>query len=124
GDDAVRHFIGELERIAKAQAGRPGAMALIALDGEDAWEHYPFNGYYFLQGLYAALASHPLLELTTLGEALEQHPQRHPLRRVVAGSWVHGTLSTWIGDRDKNAAWDLLVQAKLATDVVLADESL
>ena len=74
GDDAVRHFIGELERIAKAQAGRPGALALIALDGENAWEHYPFNGYYFLQGLYAALASHPLLELTTLGDAVGAAP--------------------------------------------------
>ena len=124
GDDAVRHFIGELERIAKAQTGRPGALALIALDGENAWEHYPFNGYYFLQGLYAALASHPLLELTTLGDALEQQPQRQPLRHVVAGSWVHGTLATWIGDPDKNAAWDLLVQAKLAADQVLADDSL
>ncbi|MGH8253594.1 MAG: glycoside hydrolase [Steroidobacteraceae bacterium] len=124
GDDAVRHFIGELERIAAAQAGQPGAMALIALDGENAWEHYPFNGYYFLQGLYAALASHPQLELTTLGDALGQHPQRQPLRQVVAGSWVHGTLSTWIGDPDKNAGWDLLVQAKLAADEVLADAAL
>ena len=124
GDDAVRHFIGELERIAHAQAGQPDALVLIALDGENAWEHYPFNGYYFLQGLYAALASHPLLELTTLGDSLERRPQRQPLRHVVAGSWVHGTLATWIGDPDKNAAWDLLVQAKLAADPVLADESL
>ena len=28
---------------------------LIALDGENAWEHYPFNGYYFLRALYALL---------------------------------------------------------------------
>jgi alpha-amylase/alpha-mannosidase (GH57 family) len=124
GDDAVRNFVGELERIAKEHAGQPGAMALIALDGENAWEHYPFNGYYFLQGLYAALASHPLLELTTLGDALAQHPGREVLPHVVAGSWVHGTLATWIGDPDKNAGWDLLVQAKLAADEVLADAAL
>ncbi len=83
-------------------------MALVALDGENAWEHYPFNGYYFLQGLYAALASHPGIELTTLGDAWRATPQAQPLPRVVAGSWVHGTLATWIGDRDKNAGWDLL----------------
>jgi alpha-amylase/alpha-mannosidase (GH57 family) len=120
GDDAVRHFVAELERVALQAEGRPGAMALIALDGENAWEHYPFNGYYFLKGLYAALADHPLLELTTLGELLERPLPCTALPKVVAGSWVHGTLATWIGDRDKNAGWDLLVQAKIATDEVLA----
>ena len=124
GDDAVRHFIGELERVAGEEAERPGAMVLVALDGENAWEHYPFNGYYFLKGLYAALANHPLLELTTLSEVLARQPVRQPLRHVVAGSWVHGTLATWIGDRDKNAGWDLLVQAKLAADEALSSESL
>ena len=116
----MRHFIAELERVAEQAAGREGAMALVALDGENAWEHYPFNGYYFLKGLYAALASHPQLELTTLSDCLAHSPQAQSLPRVVAGSWVHGTLATWIGDRDKNAGWDLLVQAKQAADEVLA----
>jgi alpha-amylase/alpha-mannosidase (GH57 family) len=120
GDDAVRHFIGELEKVALQAEGRPGAMALVALDGENAWEHYPFNGYYFLKGLYAALAAHPQLELTTLSDCLIRTPVARPLPQVVAGSWVHGTLATWIGDRDKNAGWDLLVQAKQAADEVLA----
>ncbi len=124
GDDAVRHFVGELERLAAGQAGQPGALALIALDGENAWEHFPFNGYYFLKGLYAALAAHPQFELTTLSDVLARQPERKPLRQVVAGSWVHGTLSTWIGDRDKNAGWDLLVQAKFAADEVLANDGL
>jgi alpha-amylase/alpha-mannosidase (GH57 family) len=124
GDDAVLHFVGELERLAAGQSGQPGALALIALDGENAWEHFPFNGYYFLKGLYAALASHPQLELTTLGDVLARQSERRPLRQVVAGSWVHGTLATWIGDHDKNAGWDLLVQAKIAADQVLANEQL
>ena len=124
GDDAVRHFIGELERVAREQADRPSAMALVALDGENAWEHYAFNGYYFLKGLYAALADHPLLELTTLSDVLARKPVHQPLQQVVAGSWVHGTLATWIGDRDKNAGWDLLVQAKVAADEVLNSERL
>ncbi|HEX9474683.1 MAG TPA: glycoside hydrolase family 57 protein [Steroidobacteraceae bacterium] len=122
GDDAVRHFVGELERLAREQADRPGTMVLVALDGENAWEHYPFNGYYFLNGLYAALADHPQLELSTPSELLARQPAIQPLQRVVAGSWVHGTLATWIGDRDKNAGWDLLVQAKVAADEVLAGE--
>jgi alpha-amylase/alpha-mannosidase (GH57 family) len=124
GDDAVRHFVAELERVARECEGRPGALALVALDGENAWEHYPFNGYYFLRGLYAALAAHPTLELATLGECAARAPLRPQLPRVQAGSWVHGTLATWIGDRDKNAAWDLLVAAKHAVDEVFADPGL
>lgn len=124
GDDAVRHFVGELERIAGQNAGHHGRLTLIALDGENAWEHYPFNGYYFLNGLYAALADHAELELTTLSAFLDRQHEPAPLTRVVAGSWVHGTLGTWIGEHDKNAAWDLLVAAKRAADSVLSQPDL
>jgi alpha-amylase/alpha-mannosidase (GH57 family) len=120
GDDAVRHFVAELERVAREHAGQPGRLAFIALDGENAWEHFPFNGYYFLKGLYGALAEHPTLELVTLSQFLDTQPPAAELRNVVAGSWVHGTLATWMGDRDKNAAWDLLVEAKRVTDAALA----
>jgi alpha-amylase/alpha-mannosidase (GH57 family) len=36
---------------------------------------------------------------------------------LVAGSWVHGNLATWIGSR-KNRAWDLLCTAKQSFDLV------
>ena len=42
----------------------------------------------------------------------------------MAGSWVHGTLTTWMGDAAKNRAWDLLCDAKLAFDATLASGSL
>ena len=38
----------------------------------------------------------------------------------MAGSWVYGTFSTWIGDRAKNHAWDLLCAAKQSFDQVMA----
>jgi alpha-amylase/alpha-mannosidase (GH57 family) len=120
GDDAVRHFVEQLEHLARRESADASRLLLIALDGENAWEYYPFNGYYFLHGLYQALANHPLLELTTPGEFLARAPATTELPRVVAGSWVHGTLSTWIGDTDKNRGWDLLVEAKLAFDSVIA----
>jgi alpha-amylase/alpha-mannosidase (GH57 family) len=124
GDDAVAHFVAELERVARLEDGSSGRFALVALDGENAWEHYPFNGYYFLQGLYAALAKHPTLRLATMSEVIDAGVDTAPLPRVVAGSWVHGTLSTWIGDRDKNAGWDLLVEAKQAVDEIFAGGAL
>jgi alpha-amylase/alpha-mannosidase (GH57 family) len=65
-DDAVANFVGELEAIADATADQERPVVSIILDGENAWEHYPENGYYFLSGLYRAVASHPRLRLTTL----------------------------------------------------------
>jgi alpha-amylase/alpha-mannosidase (GH57 family) len=111
-NDAVHNLVNELTaRVQRYQASSDHAV-LIALDGENAWEHFPFNGYYFLQALYAQLADHPEFELLTLAECLDRGLQPAPLPSVMAGSWVHGTLSTWIGDAAKNRAWDLLCQAK------------
>ena len=33
----------------------------MILDGENCWEFYPYNGFYFLDSLYAQLAAHPFL---------------------------------------------------------------
>jgi len=38
----------------------------------------------------------------------------------VAGSWVFGDLSTWIGSEQKNRAWDLLASAKQSYNLVIA----
>jgi alpha-amylase/alpha-mannosidase (GH57 family) len=116
GDDAANHLVNEVVQLAQRYANSPNHAVLIALDGENAWEHYPFNGYYFLRALYAGLASHPLLELTTLSDCLARGLKPAPLSQVMAGSWVHGTLATWMGDPEKNRAWDLLCDAKTAFD--------
>jgi alpha-amylase/alpha-mannosidase (GH57 family) len=115
GDDAAANLCNELQQLA-GEYEQGNHAVLIALDGENAWEHYPFNGYYFLRALYAQLANHPRLELTTLSECLARGIQPVPLPRVCAGSWVHGTLATWIGDPAKNRAWDVLCDAKEAYD--------
>jgi alpha-amylase/alpha-mannosidase (GH57 family) len=123
GDDAAANLVNELAQLAREYEPAGHHAVLIALDGENAWEHYPFNGYYFLRALYTQLASHPLLELTTLSDCLARGLQPAPLRRVCAGSWVHGTLATWMGDPGKNRAWDLLCDAKEAYDRVTAQMS-
>jgi alpha-amylase/alpha-mannosidase (GH57 family) len=124
GDDAAAHFVGELAAIEARTRGEPGRVLLVALDGENAWEHYPFNGYYFLDALYASVAAHEHLRMTTLGALVDElRAAGHvpvPLPGVRAGSWVHGTLATWMGDADKNHAWDLLCEAKLAFDKAMA----
>jgi alpha-amylase/alpha-mannosidase (GH57 family) len=119
-DDAVANLVDSLERIAQSTRQHSDAVVSIILDGENAWEHYPENGYYFLSALYGRLASHPALELTTFSRYLSAGQTPRKLGRLVAGSWVYGTFSTWIGDADKNRGWDMLVEAKRAYDEVTA----
>ncbi len=122
-DDAVANFIHNLENIAGANSERELVLPII-LDGENAWEHFPENGYYFLRALYEKLATHPTLKLSTFSECLDAGIEIDQLPQMVSGSWVHGSFSTWIGDRDKNRGWDMLSDAKLAFDRVVACGSL
>lgn len=116
-DDAVADFVRHLENIHAAAAGDERVVSII-LDGENAWEYYPQNGYYFLRGLYQRLANHPLIELTTFSDCLDAGLPVTSLPTLVAGSWVYGTFSTWIGDSAKNRAWDMLGDAKHCFDRV------
>jgi alpha-amylase/alpha-mannosidase (GH57 family) len=118
-DDAVANLIHHLENIAKAGAARKDTVVSIILDGENAWEYYPENGYYFLSALYKKLSSHPKIEMTTFSAALDAGVKPTPLSKLVSGSWVYGTFSTWIGDKDKNRGWDMLGDAKHAFDTAL-----
>ncbi len=124
-DDAVANLMGHLENIAQACPDRNSSVISIVMDGENAWEYYPENGYHFLSELYRRLIRHPMLETTTYSRLLdEQQPESLELPHLVAGSWVYGTFSTWIGDPDKNRGWDLLCQAKVVFDRVLAQGKL
>jgi alpha-amylase/alpha-mannosidase (GH57 family) len=123
-DDAVANLVQHLENIAEHCKDLPGSVASIILDGENAWEYYPENGYYFLGALYKRLAEHPGIELTTYSEVVEQALPGGCLKGLVAGSWVYGTFSTWIGDADKNRGWDMLGDAKRCYDKVVASARL
>jgi len=120
-DDAVANLVHNLENMATAIESKPDQHVVsIILDGENAWEHYPENGYYFLQALYKKLANHDRFNLTTFSQCLDHGLPMTPLPHIVAGSWVYGTFSTWIGDNDKNRAWDMLGEAKRCYDTVMA----
>ena len=101
GDSASRHVV------------------TIVLDGENAWEYYPHNGYHFLDQLYQRLSDHERIRTASFAELVDL-PMCHDLEQLCAGSWVYGSFSTWIGHADKNRAWDLLADAKTAYDSVMA----
>jgi alpha-amylase/alpha-mannosidase (GH57 family) len=122
GRDAARHFVGQLELILSQTPPGETPIVGIVLDGENAWEHYPYNGFYFFDDLYTLLEQHPAIRTTTYGEIVGRAtpPKADTLPHLAAGSWVYGSLSTWIGDADKNRAWDLLCEAKQSYDIVMA----
>lgn len=118
--EAVNDFVQSLETILANSEDKTPVVSVI-LDGENAWEYYPYNGYYFLQELYQALAHHPNIQMTTFSDILtmqqtQQLPEPTLLNDICAGSWVYGTFSTWIGEPAKNRAWDLLCEAKRQYD--------
>ena len=122
GQDAVQHFMGELIQIRDAAPAHDTPLVCVMLDGENAWEYYPYNAWHFFEDLYNALEAQPSIRTRTLSTALAQHAARSAaLPPLVAGSWVYGTLSTWVGNADKNRAWDLLVNAKQRYDELAAD---
>lgn len=117
GRDAAHHFMRELETL---HAENPQNLITVFLDGENAWEYYPYNAWYFFSDLYGALEKSKDIRTVTLSAAATA-PQRQRARlpRLTAGSWVFGTLSTWIGNPDKNHAWDLLCEVKQCADRAL-----
>ena len=120
GRDAAAHFVAELDAIARtSHAG--GRLVCVILDGENAWEHFPYNAWHFFEDLYGLLGAHAGIATTTLADALadKARPRGH-LPALAAGSWVYGNLSTWIGSPAKNRAWDLLCAAKRSYDMVIA----
>jgi len=126
GQDAAQHLITELEALQAATPAGESAVVSIIMDGENAWEHFPYNGHYFLEDLYTRLEDHPGIRTTTYAELLGRAdpPKSTVLPVLTAGSWVFGSMSTWIGDKDKNRAWDLLCAAKQSYDRVMGSERL
>jgi alpha-amylase/alpha-mannosidase (GH57 family) len=123
--DAAANFVGELETIAAAARADDPALVSVILDGENCWEYYPYNGFYFLDELYALLERHPAIRTTTFAETLRDEEsgraraETGTLPRLVAGSWVYGDFTTWIGSPEKNRAWELLCAAKASFDLVV-----
>jgi alpha-amylase/alpha-mannosidase (GH57 family) len=107
-DDAVKDMISNLERIMNRLPNGYNPVLSIILDGENAWEYYNNNGFDFLNNLYEALSQHSRITTTTPSEYLAHIDQKPALHTLAPGSWIYGSLNTWIGHEEKNWAWDQL----------------
>jgi len=110
---AADGFLAAVREKSRA-AGGGGRLVLVALDGENPWEHYPLAGGPFLRALYGALPRYPSVLCETVSEAIGRSPERGVLRRLHSGSWIHGDFGTWIGGPEKNRAWALLGEVRAA----------
>ena len=109
--DAARDLMGRLRRIRDVQGDRD-FLAVIALDGENAWEFYPRDGHDFLNALYTELEASNDIVTTTVSDFLAEHPPQQQLHHLHTGSWIGASLDTWIGDPEHNLAWDLLAETR------------
>ncbi len=114
-DRAASNLVGHLENIqqylAKKGALQPYLVTII-LDGENAWEHYPNDGRDFLVQLYRRLSQLDTIQTITISDYLRRFSPGKSLPRLASGSWIDGNLNVWIGDKEKNLAWDYLSWAR------------
>ena len=92
--------------------GAPGGFRLVALDGENPWEHYADAGAPFLRALYGAVQSAPGIAARTVSEALAGDAPRGRVSRLRPGSWINADFGIWIGGPEKNRAWSLLAETR------------
>jgi alpha-amylase/alpha-mannosidase (GH57 family) len=108
---AVADFTGRVKGIA---SGHPDAEVVpVILDGENAWEYYPDNGYHFLKGLYEALAADKNIHAVTCMEACSRGVHRS-LHHLHPGSWINSNYGIWIGHPEENRGWELVAKAREA----------
>lgn len=88
------------------------ATIVIALDGENAWNHYAAGGGLFLRTVMELIDdAGPEISPSTLAEVAAKRspevlPSLHP------GSWINSVFATWIGHPEKTAAWELLARTR------------
>ena len=113
-DDLLAHF----KRIAQSlrrDTDRP--IALVAMDGENAWEYFENNGRGFFESLYSRLDNDEELEAATISGHLQMEPPQKTLNRIFPASWINHNFKIWIGDQQDNVSWNYLsmVRKDLAT---------
>ena len=106
---AVADFLRRMDTIRKQldRAGKKRGLVVIALDGENPWESFHESGRDFLNMLFARLSEEPGIKTQNLGNALESY-EPEPLQHLAPGTWILGKFEIWVGDPEKNQAWEYL----------------
>ena len=111
---AVDDFISQIYRLGDLLGiDNADAVIPVILDGENCWEYFPDDGDEFLNMLFERLATDARIQTVTMSQACETI-KPHPLKRILAGSWINNNFRIWIGHPEDNSAWDMLWEARQA----------
>lgn len=117
---ASSDFMGHLNNIAKHSKGKD-TFVVIAMDGENAWEYYRNDGWNFLSELYKSISESPNIKTVTLSEYFAINKPKDNIKRIACGSWIYGNFNKWIGQEQKNKAWEYLGRARKELEEVSAN---
>jgi alpha-amylase/alpha-mannosidase (GH57 family) len=115
-DAAAHDLVNRILEAGRRYSARTGGEAVvgIALDGENAWEHYERGGRPFLRAFYSLVSSHPELQTVTMSDATGG--AEAVLGSLAAGSWASGDFYIWIGHQDDRKGWSQLAEARRALE--------
>ncbi|MCH8300122.1 MAG: hypothetical protein IIC39_06225 [Candidatus Marinimicrobia bacterium] len=88
----------------------------ILLNVENSWEFFPENGIPFLNELYSRLSDSEMVRTVTMKDYLEEAGELPVIYNIQPGSIVDGNFNSWIGQEQKNRAWDVLTEARKALE--------
>ncbi len=107
-DDIISH-IKKVSSLARTQ----NPIIPIILDGENCWEYYKNNGYFFLNELYQRLSKEKKIKTTTFSNYLNSFQNdNYKIYSINPGSWINDNFDIWIGNPEENKAWSLLREAR------------
>jgi len=108
--EAAQDLMARLE--ATRRRAPDNALVLIALDGENCWEHYPRQGVDFVRHFYRLLSEAPDIETVRIRDYLAEFGAGRQLAHVSPGSWISGSFASWVGHWEKNRGWESLARAR------------
>ncbi|MGQ9699930.1 MAG: hypothetical protein ACUVQS_02560 [Candidatus Bipolaricaulaceae bacterium] len=111
---AVQDFLSKLAAAVSGWRASAPPLIVIAMDGENAWDHYERNGRPFLLELYRAIQAE--FTPTTIGSYIQRYGVAGDLPTIWSGSWIDGDFRTWIGEPLQNRAWQALAGVRAAVD--------
>ncbi|MBI4564776.1 MAG: hypothetical protein HY716_08820 [Planctomycetes bacterium] len=103
--DAAADFVARLEGLHSAAEDR---LVVVALDGENPWEHFPGLGVPFLRALYQRLSAHPRIRTATVGEGIARVAPGARIPRIWSGSWINHDFAVWAGHEEDRRGWELV----------------
>ncbi len=108
-EDLKNQFLGVQKYLSNKNMD---GIVVIALDGENPWEYYLYSGKRFLNSMYDALSKSTDVKTTTISSYLENHKPKDNIDNLYTGSWINKRFDIWIGQEEKNLAWDYLGSAR------------